>query len=123
MRGFHTLAIASFFLIGCSSADDCEDLKARATALVDEFAACDSGRSCVVLDLATVVENACLGSFQCFAALAEGSDMADFSRRARALEMEFAACGECATADCANRDTLEAFCDTEQRRCRLRSRE
>ena len=123
MTGFHTFVIASFLLLGCSSTDDCEDVKSSARILVDEFAACDAGTSCVVVDLATLVENACLGSFQCFAAFAEGSDLEGFARRAGALEMEFAACGECATAECSNRGRLEAFCDTEQRKCRLRAPE
>src|SRR5262245_30757035 len=123
MTGLHTLAIASFLLLGCSSADDCDEVESRARMLVDEFAQCDTGESCVVVDLGTLVENACLGGFQCFAALAEGSDLQDFSGRAGALETEFATCGKCSTAECANRDRLEAFCDTGQRRCRLRPRE
>jgi hypothetical protein len=122
MTGFHTLALTAFLVLGCSSTDECGDVKSQARALVEEFAACDGGKTCVVVDLEPVVESACLGDFQCFTALAEGSDLAEFSRRARALETEFVACGECATAECSTPERWTAFCD-EGERCRLRARE
>ncbi len=121
MTGVHALALFSFLVLGCSSSDDCDDIKSRAKALVAEFAACDPGQRCVVVDLGKVVENGCLGDFQCFTALAEGSDLDDLSRRARALEAEFAGCGECSMPECANLERWTAFCDEGQRRCRLRA--
>jgi hypothetical protein len=120
MMGFHAMLLFSCLALGCSSIEDCDDIKSRARALVAEFAACDAGRSCVVVDLGRVVENACLGDFQCFTALAEGSDLDELSRRARALEQEFARCGECAKSECARPEGWTAFCDVAQSRCLLR---
>jgi hypothetical protein len=123
MTALDRLAIALLSLLGwgCSTREDCADVKSRAKALVAEFAACDSGRSCLVVDLGAVVGNSCLGDFQCFAALAEGSDPAELSRRARSLEQEYASCGECAMPECSNREGWTAFCDEALGRCRLRA--
>ncbi|MGH9320708.1 MAG: hypothetical protein ACRD21_10105 [Vicinamibacteria bacterium] len=125
MTGFFALALALFSLLGpaCSTGEDCDDIKKRAGALVAEFAACDAGESCVVVDLGPVVGNACLGDFQCFAALAGESDLSEFSRRARTLEQEFARCEECAMADCSNPEGWTASCDEAQGGCRLRAPE
>ncbi len=119
MTGLHTLALLSFLFLGCSSTDDCDDVKSRARALVDEFAVCDAAQKCVVVELGPLVEDACFGDFQCFSALAEGSDLDDFSRRARALEAEFTSCRECSMPECARREKLTAFCDEARHRCQL----
>jgi hypothetical protein len=126
MIGWHALTVALPVLaMACSSSQsqDCDDIKSRAGALVAEFAACESGENCVLVDLGPLVENACLGAFQCFTAFAEERDLEEFSRRARALEQEFSRCGECAMADCSNPEGWAAYCDQEQGRCRLRAPE
>ncbi len=120
MTRIHALALFSFLFLGCSSIEDCDDVKSRARTLVAEYARCDAGQKCVVVDLGPLVENACLGDFQCFTALAEGSDLDELAPRARVLEQEFARCGECSMSDCSNPERWTAFCDEAQRRCRLR---
>jgi len=115
--------LASFLWLGCAQADECQETKTKAASLVAEFAACGGDDRCVVVDLAPVVENPCLGAFQCFAAFTEGVDLEEFSRRARELEREFSSCRECAIAECATPESLTAVCDPTSRRCKLRRRE
>jgi hypothetical protein len=125
MTGFpaFTVLLFSAAALACSSRQDCDEIESAAGALVNEFAACEPAERCILVDLGSLVPNACLGAFQCSAAFAEGSSLEEFSRRARALEQEFSRCGKCAMADCANTDEWTAYCDHEQGRCRLRAPE
>lgn len=118
-----TALLASFLFPGCADAEECREIKREAALLRAEFEACDGDDRCVVVDLGSMVENACLGEFQCVAAFAEDRDVQEFSRRARELEQDFSSCRECAKAECSRPDRWTAYCDAAERKCQLRARE
>jgi len=103
---------------GCGS--DCDDLKREARELKDDYAACSSGDTCVVVDMYSLAgANNCLAAFQCSAALREGTDLDAFGSKARAIASDFEGCSECSMAGCVDPSQLRAECNTAEGRCVL----
>jgi hypothetical protein len=102
--------------VGC-----CDQIKEDADALKARHAKCEPGDTCVIVEMYDAVgDDNCLGAFQCPTAL-NAADLDGFESKAKDLAGRFTHCDECAQADCAGTDGMEAFCNEETSKCDMRS--
>jgi hypothetical protein len=117
--------VAGALLLPTCNELDCEEADQQAAALLAEFGSCSGQQRCELVPLSAALADAselgvCIESFLCAAALREGSGQEAFISRARDI-VRRRNCSSCATK-CAAVETLEAFCDPQAQRCKLRLR-
>jgi hypothetical protein len=111
-------------LLACWSHLDCDEADGQAQALLIEFGSCPEAQPCRALYLPPHLENAnelgiCVDAFVCSVALREDADQGAFVRRARDV-VQRRRCNSCTLAKCKLPETVQAFCDPETKRCKLR---
>ncbi|WP_373048074.1 hypothetical protein [Vulgatibacter sp.] len=112
------LAAGGLLLLGCDS--DCESLEEEAAALRDEYAICEPGDECVVVEpLGIPGESTCLDPLRCGHAVNASRDLDAFHAEARRLSEEFEDCPDCEYGGCPHFVANAARCDEVQRRCVL----
>jgi hypothetical protein len=100
----------------------CEQLQANAQALVDEFARCNPGDACEVFTIGDHLQanrGPCLIPFLCSRPIRSGASTSELLSRAQSMVGEVGSCA-CAIANCADPQTLEAYCDSATSRCTTR---
>ncbi len=123
MRGMRLLAtvVMALALEACT---DCDDIKSDAAALVARNQTCGEGDACEIVSMFDAIGGGtCIHGFGCFKAMRADADLDAFGRQARALEADFEACGECASASCDDPNSYLAECDVAAGRCILTERD
>lgn len=120
-RGALQLVFAGLLSGAAGCGTDCEKLRKEAKDLRHEYEACSAGDTCQIVDMYEIAgTDNCLAGFQCSTAVRQGTDLAAFKSRARAIVDEYkSGCNECAIAGCIGTTNKTAECNTATGRCEI----
>ena len=103
---------------------DCEEADEQTRSLLAEFGTCANGEACRVFFINARLEGAnelgvCIDNFTCSVAIREDADQEALVSRARDI-VSRRRCNTCSIAKCKLPENLQAFCDPDTKRCKLR---
>ena len=106
--------------LGACTFTDCEGIKDRAYAMVEEAGACSPEHECVQVSYYDLVAgNSCLGAFLCDGVFGAHVDLEEFAVEGKDLVQSFRTCNECVVAACLNPEKLVPRCNLDTGLCEL----